>query len=196
MYKYSDLRPIGGNMENLKEGRQNRMSGLDWFALSTGIIGLGADIVTLAALTRLGSLPKVTQTVFWIVTPIGILYTTIILSFYALRIAVVRYLEANGTLTEQMLDKIRTGGWMCAQVVGTPLVMLYSVSLILFLSGDSGIVGFYIIMFLIAGTMVTIKFMDVIGQIAEAIYAAFDPNYTVKQYKRKTKAVEQTNKQD
>jgi hypothetical protein len=172
------------------------MSGLDWFTLSTGIIGLGADIVTLASLTRLGSLTKVTQTVFWIITPVGILYTTIILSFYALRIAVVRYLEAYGTLSEQMLDKIRTGGWVCAQVIGTPLLMLYGISLIISFLGDSDIIVIYILLFLVFGTMGTISLMDVIGKIVEAIYAAFDPNYTSKQYRRKTTAVEQTDKQD
>jgi hypothetical protein len=184
-----------------KERQQNTMSGLDWFALASGIIGLVADIITLVSLNQLGSLTKLAQTTIWMIAPIGILYTTIILNFYALRIAVVRYLKAYGTLSEQMLIKIREGGRICAQVVGTPLLLLYGVSLIIFLlqgvsSFDTFIVGFFIVGFLIFGTAATIILMNFIGMITEIIYAAFDPNYTVKEYRRKTKALERTIKQE
>lgn len=178
-----------------KESQQNKMSGLDWFALSTGVIGLGADLITLVSLTQLGSLTTETTTIVWIITPIGILYTTIILSFYARRIAVVRYLEAYGTLSAQMLNVINTGGLICAQVVGTPLLLLYGVSLVISF-GDRSNIASNIAALLILGTLGSIILMLIIGHITEIIYAAFDPSYAFTEHKRKAKTVERTTKQD
>jgi hypothetical protein len=161
------------------------MSGLDWFALSTGVIGIIADVVTIASLARLDRSYQAAPTAIWVIAPILIIYSTIILSFYARRIALVRHLEAYGMLSEQMFFRINRGGNICAQVIGTPLLLLYGVSLVLFFGDRNDFIA-SILSVLFFGTIGAIFLMGILGSIAGAIYAAFDPTYVVTESKSKS----------
>jgi len=160
------------------------MSGLDWFVLSTGVIGIVADIVTIASATRLDGSYRVTPLAIWVIAPILIIYSTIILSFYARRIALVRYLNAYGTLSEQMFNRIDYGGTLCSQIVGIPLLLLYFVSLDLSFGDQNTFFG-NIVIVIIFGTLGSMLLTGILGSVAGDIYAAFDPNYVVTISKRK-----------
>jgi hypothetical protein len=161
------------------------MSGLDWFALSTGVIGLVADFVTIASLIRLDGSYHKTPAVIWLIAPILILYTTIVLSFYTRRIAVVRHLETNGLLSHEMVDRIENGGMMSAKAIGIPLLLLYGVYLILYLFNDTAYpTGGFIMMFLFFGAGGAWWLTDILGAVAGAIYSALDPTYVVAEGKK------------
>jgi hypothetical protein len=103
------------------------MTRLDWFALLSGIIGLLADIITICSVAFLKPSPTMTPTVIWILVPFLILYTTIVLSCYARRVAVVRHLATRQKMTEEVFRRIDKGGKMIAKAVGTPLLLLYGI---------------------------------------------------------------------
>lgn len=157
------------------------MSGLDWFALCTGLIGLVADFVVIASLPRLHDSYHTAPTVIWVVTPALIMYTTIVLSFYVRRIALVRHLEANATLSGQAFYKINKGGVVAAHAVGTPLLLLYEASLMLSFANrlDARTLSLVIFLAILFGIPLSMAVVGIFSRIAGAMYAAFDPRYTV-----------------
>ncbi len=152
------------------------MSGLEWFALLSGVIGLVADFVTIGSMIHLGSPSTKYPTVIWFLASILIVYTTIVLSFYARRIAVVRHLSAHGKLSEEIFWRIEKGSNMIAKLIGTPLILLFAVSLALSFwnTRDS-----FLFVLNPVSIMAAWLFTDGLGNAAGDIYAAFDPSYHV-----------------
>ena len=172
-----------------KNDHHNRMSGLDWFALSTGLIGLVADFITIAALVRLDGSHYVAPVVIWVVAPVLIMYTTIILSFYARRISLIRHISIKPLLSQEVLNKINKGGIVSAQIIGTPLLLLYGVSMVLSFA-DPGKIIAGILLLVFFGTFGAMIVVGILAWIAGALYAAFDPNYVVTERAKKAKRSE------
>jgi len=157
----------------------NRLSGFEWFALSTGLIGLVADFITIASLVHLGGgSGYVTPTAIWVVTPILIIYTTIVLSLYSRRIFYLRHKAENHQYTLNVYSEINRGGFAIAQVIGLPLFLIYDVSLILSFGNPDKITE-NIVLLLIFGTALTMFFVFILGLIAEILFNSFYPNYIV-----------------
>lgn len=161
-------------MKMNKDG--NRMSGLEWFAVLSGVIGLVADFVTIGSMIHSGSPSTKYPTVIWFLVSTLILYTTIVLSFYARRIAVVRHKSAHGKLSEDMFWKIEKGSKMVAKLIGTPLILLFAVSLALSFWNVRDSIPFILNPISI---MAAWFFADGLGNAAGDLYAAFDPSYHV-----------------
>jgi hypothetical protein len=175
--------------------QHNKLSGLDWFALSTGLIGLVADFVTIASLVHFDGSHYVAPTIILVVTPVLIMYTTIVLSFYTRRIALVRHMNTNPLLSWEVYEKIRKGGVVSAQTIGTPLLLLYGVCLILsFARPDNISAG--IVMLIFFGTPGAMIVVGILASIAGALYAAFDPDYVVAEKKKKGSRSEQAGPPD
>jgi hypothetical protein len=164
--------------------QHHQLSGLDWFALSTGLIGLVADFVTIASLVRLDGSHYSVSTVTWVVTPVLIMYTTIVLSFYARRIALVRHMKIKPLLSLEAYERIRKGGVVSAHTIGTPLLLLYGVCLILsFVSPDKIVGGIAMLIFI--GTPAAMIVVGILAWITGVLYAAFDPSYVITERKKK-----------
>jgi hypothetical protein len=106
------------------------------------------------------------------------MYTTIILSFYARRIALVRHLKAKPLLSAEAYSKVRSGGVVSAQAIGTPLLLLYGVCLVLSFASPDKIIG-GIVMLIFFGTLGAMIVVGIFAWIAGALYDAFDPSYVV-----------------
>lgn len=166
--------------------QHNGLSGLEWFALSTGLLGLVADFVTIASLASFDSSHHVTPTVIWVVTPVLIMYTITVLSFYARRIALIHHMKANPLLSREAYEKIHQGGVVSAQAIGTPLLLLYGVCLILSFTSPDEIIG-GIVLLVIFGTIGAMIISGIFAWIAGELYAAFDPRYIVTKSKKKSR---------
>lgn len=160
------------------------MSGLDWFALCTGLIGLAADLVTIGSLARSDGSYHMAPTTVWVIVPILIIYTTIILSFYTRRIALVRHysvltISLQGSSDRiNIFDRINKGGRAIAFAIGAPLQLLYGVCI--FISfGDRADMGNFSILMVVFGIPVALAVSGIFSWIAGILYAAFDPRYGV-----------------
>jgi hypothetical protein len=120
--------------------------------------------------------------VIWFLVPILIIYTTIVLSFYARRIAIVRHMRAHSRLSEEMFWRIKKGSKMVAKLTGTPLLALFVVSLAQSFWSGQYFTSFVLIPISVLGAWL---FTDGLGNAAGAIYAAFDPSYRVTKMQKK-----------
>ena len=158
------------------DDRHHRMSNLDRFGLCTGLIGLVADFVTIGSLGRFGGQYHLTPTAVWVIIPVLIMYTTIILSFYARRIALARHLSTERVLSQETLVKINLGGRASALSIGAPLLLLYGVSL--FISfGDKADTPSFTIFMIFIGIPLALLVSGTFNWVAGVLYKAFDPGY-------------------
>jgi hypothetical protein len=164
---------------------QDRMTRFDWFALLSGIIGLLADIITICSVALLKPSSRMTPAVIWILVPFLILYTTIALSCYARRVAVVRHLATRQKMTEEVFRRIDKGGKMVAKVVGTPLLLLYGISLVVSLWNPVASLASGVLLVVNPLTIMAVwLFFDGLGNVAGDIYSAFDPKYRIAELKK------------
>lgn len=116
-------------------------TGLDWFGLISGLIGLSADVITLAVFVRVikvsneGTLALYPTTfAFWIIILVVLSYTILILNFYTRRVLLNRQRRKQKHLSYTKTESIDKGVLAITLLVGIPLLVLHLIVLFYMMS--------------------------------------------------------------
>lgn len=116
-------------------------TGLDWFGLISGLIGLSADVIALAVFVRVitvsneGTLALYPSTfALWIIILVVLSYTILILNFYARRVLLNRQRRKQKRLSYTKTESIDKGVFAITGLVGIPLLVLHLIVLFYMMS--------------------------------------------------------------
>ncbi len=162
----------------VKSEESKNFTGLDWFTVVTGIIGLVSNIITLASLfigvqkAEAVHSEKATgiSTAIWILIFFTIVYTTSIVSFYARRLFSKRHKRKRGNLSQRSYDQIEFGAGAVTVIFGGTFFLILAI--LGAMAGDMPV--FAAVLY---GGAVSLFLSYGLNFMAKLIYSAFDPGY-------------------
>jgi hypothetical protein len=167
-------------METTESYNLKKLTRFDWFGITSGVIGLTADAITIISLK-----PQATSITIWIVSFLGIIYSTLIASFYARRIFSSKHKSQTGSLSSKQTWIINDGASALSAAVGVPLLVAFFFVVTLAVVdmsptatiADKVLTVPAITLFCNLGFSIMIWWM--INGAAKLMYAAFDPDFDV-----------------
>lgn len=163
---------------------QRSLSGLEWFGLVSGVIGLTVDAYTLASfvplLSDIGSRPSPTPSLaFWAMAFLSILYTSVVLGFYLRRFGRVRHMQQHDEWQHVDFARVERAALSLTAVVVVPLLIpccafgMRALSFALRADRPPGLDLF-------GGAFIGATLSPIVFPLhfaARHLYAAFDPDY-------------------
>jgi uncharacterized membrane protein len=172
---------------------EKELTRYDLFGIVTGIIGLIADAITLAALFKVSQdasdtspqYLKSTTAFLWMFSFLCIVYTTLIAGFYIRRLFTARHRLASTEVQRKRTSIIYDGASALTYTIGMPLFLVYSLVSLLALFDSSlrdskmaGTAGFGIFILMgFGGLPFSLLVCFFLNQAANRMYAGFDPDY-------------------
>jgi hypothetical protein len=157
---------------------QSRLSNIDKFGLGTGLIGLVADVVSLAGLFTFSSSAQGTPIPIWIFVLISLIYSIAATNFYARRYFCKRVIRRNERLSRQELRRVEEGTASVTALISFPTLIAYFTFAFF---AESEFFRLYFIQSITRGLCIggLVAFLVVYCSqtLIRSIYRAFDPVY-------------------
>ncbi|MET0626581.1 MAG: hypothetical protein ABW250_26840 [Pyrinomonadaceae bacterium] len=158
----------------------------DWFGIISGVIGLIADVIAISSVLIMSQKGQDVSTALWLISFVGIIYTTFVVSFYARRVFTANHKLKGGELTPKSQKTIDSGSAALTIVVGGALFFAFLFSVLAQPSPTPAtdipnIPDKHFADMVLASIFVILPFSlfmsFVISVAARRAYAAFDPDY-------------------
>ena len=168
-----------------KKNPQGSLSNIDRFGIVVGLIGLVADSITLGSLFTISKSTQNSPFYIWLLVLLGIVYTTLLLNFYARKYFHRQRLKYMQEVSLTSYRRIEKGTQYLTFLIGMPMIICYFI--LAFFIGDSFFFDDLSIYFtdirlpiargLFYGGLLSYLICYCGNQFVLRIYEAFDPNY-------------------
>lgn len=119
-----------------KSEEVKKLSGIDWFTIITGVIGVATNVITLLSLLLKSQQPEDVRhqkageipAAVWVLVFFSTVYTTCILSFYSRRSLSKRHKRCKGILPKKARERIEFGAGAFTVIFGGTFFLILAIA--------------------------------------------------------------------
>ncbi|HIK17291.1 MAG TPA: hypothetical protein IGS53_18650 [Leptolyngbyaceae cyanobacterium M33_DOE_097] len=164
-----------------RQSNKSKLSNIDKFGIGTGLIGLVADLISLAGLFKVSSNSQDEPTYIWFLVLGSTIYTVAGINFFARRYFFKKIANEIEIASEQERRRLEAGTFAVTALISYPSLIFYFMFAFLAASDfENSYLYPSIFRGLVAGGFIAWLVSNISHRLVRSIYEAHDPLYALK----------------